>query len=135
MTSIIFVGIILGGNCWSNLPDSFGMAVVKGFAIPLVNEAYQGKSAFYLCFEQFGVIGSLLVLTVCVLLITEIRKNLRLDKPITSILVLIASVFLVQLLFFRVSISILPVYWIFTILAVSYKEKKEKVSVSKFKFE
>lgn len=74
-------------------------------------------------------------MTVCVLLITEIRKNLRLDKPITSILVLIASVFLVQLLFFRVSISILPVYWIFTILAVSYKEKKEKVSVSKFKFE
>lgn len=43
MTSIIFVGIILGGNCWSNLPDSFGMAVVKGFAIPLVNEAYQGR--------------------------------------------------------------------------------------------
>lgn len=135
MTSIIFVGIILGGNCWSNLPDSFGMAAVKGFAIPLVNEVYQGKSAFYLCFEQFGVIGSLLVLAVCVLLIIEIRKNLRLDKPITSILVLIASVFLVQLLFFRVSISILPVYWIFTILAVSYKEKKEKVSVSKFKFE
>lgn len=135
LAGIIFMGIILGGNCWNSLPNGFGMAAVKGFAIPLVNEVYQEKSTFYLCFKQFGVVGSLLILAVCVLLITEVRKNARLDKPATNMLVLIAGVFLIQLLFFKVSISILPVYWIFTVLAISYKEKKEKVFISKIKFE
>lgn len=135
LAGIIFMGIILGGNCWNSLPNGFGMAAVKGFAIPLVNEVYQEKSTFYLCFKQFGVVGSLLILAVCVLLITEVRKNARLEKPATNMLVLIAGVFLIQLLFFKVSISILPVYWIFTVLAISYKEKKEKVFISKIKFE
>ncbi len=135
LIGIILIGILLGGSCWSSLPDSFGMTAVKGFAISLVNEVYQGKSAFYLCFEQFGVIGSLLILNVCAFLITEVRRNYRLDKPATGMLTLVASVFFIQLLFWKVSISTLPVYWVFTVLAVSYKEEKEKVSISKIKFE
>lgn len=135
LLSIIFIGILLGGNCWSSLTDGFGVAAVKGFAVPLITEVYQGKSAFYLCFGQFGVFGSLLILIVCVFLIAELRKNYRLDKPATGLLTLVASVFLMQLLFWKVSISVLPIYWIFTVLAVSYKEEKEKVSISKIKFE
>ena len=50
-------------------------------------------------------------------------------------LVLISGVFLAQLLFWKVSISILPVYWMFLVLAISYKEKEEKWSVTKIKFE
>lgn len=135
LVCIVFAGIVLGGNCWNSLPDGLGMAAVKGFAIPLVNEIYQEKSTFYLCFEQFGVTGSLLILILCVLLVAEIRNKYRLDKPVTSMLGLIASVFLVQLLLIKVSVSILPVYWIFTVMAISYKEKKEKVITSKIKFQ
>lgn len=132
---IVFVGILLGGNCWRELPDGFGMQAVKGFAVPLVDEVYQGKSMFYLCFEQFGVVGSLLILSVCAFMVGGLKKNFRFDKPVTGILSLIASVFFVQLLFGEVSISILPMYWGFAVLAVSYREEKEKIISSKIKFE
>lgn len=132
---VIFIGVILGGNFWSGLPNSLGMKAVKDFAIPLVDEVYQGKSVFYLCFEQFGVIGSLLILIICVCIISELKKNYSLDKPVTGMLILIAAVFLIQLLFWEGSISALPAYWIYTVLAVSYKEKGEKISSKKMKFE
>lgn len=132
---IVFVGILLGGNNWNGLQDGFGMKAVKGFAVPLVNEVYQGKSTFYLCFEQFGVVGSLMLVSVCVFLITGLKKNFRFDKPVTGILLLISGAFGLQLLFWKVSISTLPVYWIFTVLAVSYKEEKEKITSNKIKFE
>lgn len=133
--SVIAAGMILGGNLWKELPDRFGMKAWKGFAIPLIDEINQEKSTFYLCFEQFGVIGSLLLLSLCVLLVAELKKKYRFDKPVTGMLVLISGVFLAQLLFCKVSISILPVYWMFLILAISYKEKEEKWSVTKIKFE
>lgn len=128
---IILAGMILGGNLWNNLPDLSGMKAVKGFAVPLMDEINQGKSAFYLCFEQFGVIGSLLLLGICVLLTAELKKNYRFDKPVTGMLVLMSGVFLIQLLFWRVSINSLPVYWMFAVMAISYKEKREKWSATK----
>ena len=133
--SVIAAGMILGGNLWKELPDRFGMKAWKGFAIPFIDEINQEKSTFYLCFEQFGVIGSLLLLSLCVLLVAELKKKYRFDKPVTGMLVLISGVFLAQLLFWKVSISILPVYWMFLVLAISYKEKEEKWSVTKIKFE
>ena len=133
--SVIAAGMILGGNLWKELPDRFGMKAWKGFAIPFIDEINQEKSTFYLCFEQFGVIGSLLLLSLCVLLVAELKKKYRFDKPVTGMLVLISGVFLAQLLFWKVSISILPVYWMFLVLAISYKEKEEKWSGTKSKFE
>ena len=103
--SVIAAGMILGGNLWKELPDRFGMKAWKGFAIPLIDEINQEKSTFYLCFEQFGVIGSLLLLSLCVLLVAELKKKYRFDKPVTGMLVLISGVFLAQLLFCKVSIS------------------------------
>lgn len=132
---IVFVGILLGGERWKELPDGMGMSAVKGFAVPLAEEVRQGKSAFYVCFEQLGIVGGLLILILCVLLIAGLRKSYRFDKPVTSMLVLISYIFLIQLLFWKISISILPVYWIFIVLAISYKEEKEKLVSSKIKFE
>ena len=81
------------------------------------------------------MIGSLLILIICVCIISELKKNYSLDKPVTGMLILIAAVFLIQLLFWEGSISALPAYWIYTVLAVSYKEKGEKIISKKMKFE
>lgn len=132
---IVFTGILLGGENWKELPDGMGMSAVKGVAVPLTEEVRQGKSAFYVCFEQLGIAGGLLILIVCVLLIAGLRKNYRFDKPVTGMLILISCIFLIQLLFWKVSISTLPIYWIFMVLAISYREENEKVVSNKIKFE
>lgn len=133
--AIIFAGILIGGAHWKNLPESWGMKALKGLAIPLVDEVYQTKSAFYLAFEKLGIIGGMLLLIMCVLLISRLRKNCRFDKPVTNMLTLISTLFLFQLLFWKVSINSLPVYSVFAIWAVTYKEEREKVTISKIKFE
>lgn len=135
LTGIVFAGILIGGEHWKEMPEGVGLTVVKGFAVPLVEEVRQGKSAFYLCFEQIGVIGGMMILILCVFLIGRLRKGFAFAKPVTSMLVLISSVFLIQLLFWNVSINSLPVYCGFVILAITYKEEKIKVVSKKVKFE
>ncbi|MDO4305115.1 MAG: hypothetical protein Q4D94_14505 [Bacillota bacterium] len=132
---IIFAGILLGGEYWKELPDEGSLTAVKGFAVPLVEEVWQNKNAFYMCFEQFGVIGSLMLLILCVLLIGKLKKGYGFDKPVTSMLILISSVFLIQLLFWGISINTLPIYWIFLSLAITYREEKVRVISNIIKFE
>lgn len=135
LTGIVFAGILIGGEHWKDMPERKGLTVVKGFAVPLVEEVQRGKSAFYLCFEQIGVVGEALILILCVLLIGRLWKRFAFNKPVTSMLILISSVFLIQLLFWNVSINSLPVYWGLVIFAITYQEEKVKVISNKIKFE
>lgn len=135
LTTSVFVGILLGGDSWNNLPDGAGMNAVKAFTVPLVEEMRQGRSAFYQCFERLGVIGGTLILILWILLIIRLRNSYDLDKPVTGMLILISCVFLIQFLFWNLSMNTLPVYWVFMVFAISYKEDKVKVISSKVKFE
>lgn len=135
LTGIVFAGVLLGGKHWQQLQDGMMLNVVKGFAVPLVEEVMQSKNTFYLCFEWLGVTGSLIILIMCVLLVEKLKKGYGFDKPVTSMLILISGVFLIQLLFWNISIITLPIYWVFLILAITYKEEKIKVISSKIKFE
>lgn len=134
LISFIFVGILLGGERWKELPEKAGLKAVKGFAVPLVEEARQGESAFYRCFEEVGLLGGMMILILCVLLAGKQRKAFGFDRPVTGMLVLISSLFLIQLFFWNVSINSLPVYWIFLVIAISYKEEKVKVTSNKISF-
>lgn len=134
LMGIVFIGILLGGENWQKLPDQGGVNAVKGFAVLLVDQVMHGESGFYLCFKHLGLIGGTLLLVLTVLLIAGLRKNYRLDKPVTGMLILISSVFLLQLLFWDVNSSTLAVYWLFMILAITYKEEKLKVISNKIKF-
>lgn len=135
LMGIVFIGILLGGENWKKLPDEGGVNAVKGFAALLVDEVLQGKSAFYLCFKRLGVIGSTLLLILCVLLIDRLRKNYRFDKPVTGMLILISGMFLIQFLFWNINSNTLAVYWMFIILAITYKEEKLKIISNKIKFQ
>lgn len=135
LMGIVFIGILLGGENWKKLPDEGGVNAVKGFAASFVDEVLQGESTFYLCFKQLGVIGSTLLLILCVLLIGRLRKNYRFDKPVTGMLILISGMFLIQLLFWNINSNTLAVYWMFIILAITYKEEKLKIISNKIKFQ
>lgn len=132
---IIFIGILLGGDNWNNLPDGIGMTAVKEFAVLLVGETRRERSAFFQCFEQLGVVGGTLILILWMLFIIRLRNCYDIDKPVTGMLILISGIFLVQFLFWNLSMNTLPVYWIFMVLAISYEEEKVKWISNKVKFE
>lgn len=124
---VIFIGILLGGERWKELPDGIGMNAAKGFAVPLAEEVRQGKGGFYICFEQLGIAGALLLLILCIFLISKLQRGFGFDKPVTSMLNLISGIFLIQILFWQTGENTLPLYWIFMVFAISYKEEREKV--------
>lgn len=127
VTGIVFSGIIVGGDHFSTLPDGIGYNLIKGFAIPLIEELKQTKSGFVECLQSsLGSWGLLLILAVLVL--EKIKKNHSFGKTMTSISILFTAIFMLQCLFWTPSIHGLPFYIAMTVLAVSYKEDIKRVS-------
>ena len=128
-------GVLIGGGNWQKLSDTTGRTALKSFILPLVNEINQGKSMFYFWFDDQGIIGGILLLIFCLLMASSLRKNFDYARPFTCILSLVAVLFLVELLFWKVGVNVLPVYFVFFIFAIFYKEEREKVTSTKIKFE
>lgn len=135
LVMLAFVGIVLGGEHWKALPDRGGAAIIKGFAVPLAEEVRLEIGGFPFCFEKLGLFGGLLLLIVYMTFWSRLQRRFDFARPITGILLLIAQVFLVQSLFWKASINSLPIYWVFIIYALYYKEEREKASSIKIKFE
>ncbi|MCM1125568.1 MAG: hypothetical protein NC429_03775 [Lachnospiraceae bacterium] len=124
---IVFLGIIIGGDYFRTLPDGIGFNMVKGFAIPLVEEIKQTRSGFVECLQSsVGSWGLLLFWTV--LVIEKMKKNYSFEKTMTSIFILFTIIFILQCFFWMPSIHVLPFYIVMTVSAVSYKEEIKKVS-------
>ncbi len=132
---VFLAGVLIGGENWQKLSDTTGRTALKSFILPLVNEINQGKSMFYLWFDDQGIIGGILLLIFCLLMASSLRKNFDYARPLTCILSLVAVLFLVELLFWKVGVNVLPVYFVFFIFAIFYKEEREKVTSTKIKFE
>jgi len=132
---IILAGVLIGGEHWKDLSDHRGLGVLKGFAVPLAEETGQAKSAFYQIYEELGLPGGTLILIICILGIGRLKKNYGFDKPVTGMLILISCVFLIQLLFWKLGVTVWVLYWGFAVMAMNSKEKRVKVTSSKIKFD
>lgn len=133
---IVFAGVLIGGRHWENLPED-GMAgsALKRGAILLVEEVQREKGFFYTAVAEQGVSGGLLILILCSLVIGRLWKNYSYDKPDTGFMILLSLLFFVQLLFWKAGINTLPVYFVYVVLATTYKEEREKVTSTKIKLE
>lgn len=128
---IVFVGIILGGDRWASLPEMLGSDAVKGFAVPLVATVKQEESGFYGWFSQLGVLGSIVVIIFIVWLFGRMWRNYQLDKPCTGILILISTIFMVQLFFWNPSIQTYVVHFVLLMGAVFNKEERVRITSTK----
>ena len=134
MLGIVFFSVALGGNRWKQLPDTMGSSIVKSFAVPLIDEIGKNKNAWIYCMENSSI-STLILLIFAAMTISRLRKNYGFDKPQTSVFLVIALVFLAQLFFFVPSVNVLPVYLLMLVMAAFYREEKQRMVVSKIKFE
>lgn len=131
---IVFLSIVLGGNRWQQLPDTLGSSIVKSFAAPLIDEIDKNKNAWIYCMENSSI-STLILLLFAAMTIARLRKNYGFDKPQTSVFLLISLIFLAQLFFFVPSVNVLPIYLLILVMAVFYREEKQRMVVSKINFE
>ena len=118
--------VFINGANWKELPDGMGMSAIKAALVPVVEEVQTGKSAFYLCLEGQGIIGSLLILALCICMVMQIYKNHDRDWPVTGVLTMVAGVFFAQLLFWGECMNTLPLYVIFVLFAVFIEKGRAK---------
>lgn len=123
---IFFAGIVTCADRWAALGETIPERVWKSFAIPLVEAVKQSESGFYVCFRAEGVIAGIFLVFFLVLLMNRLRQNYGMDKPVTGSLIVIASFFMVQLLFYKPAANTLTIYFILLLFAAFYEEEKTK---------
>ncbi len=128
LVGVIFMGVLLCGSRWDNLTEIAGGSVVQGFAGLTVKTLHQEESGFYCCFSKLGMLGGIAAIFVTVWLFQKMWRNYHLDKPFTSLMILISTIFMVQLLFWSPSIQTYVVYFVLLVGAAFYKEKREHIS-------
>ncbi len=130
---IVFAGILVGGEHWQELPDGMTLSVFKSFAVSLIKEIDGGKGTFYATVSEQGLLACGIMVILCSLMIARLRRNYSYDKPDTGIMILVASLLLVQLLFWKANMMTLPVYFVFLIFAFLYREERKRVKSVKIK--
>lgn len=127
LLSILFTGMITGADRWQALGEKTTETMWKGFALPLVEAVRKSESGFTFCFREAGIVAGILAVVFFVFLIGKLRRNYGMDKPVTGFLILISTVFMIQMLFLKLAANTLTVYWLLLLSAAFYKEEKTKI--------
>jgi len=127
MLIFLFMGVLIGGGKWQDLPKKSDITVVKGFVIPVMEEIQNGKGGIFLCVEELGVLGTGILVILFLLATTGIRKRIGFDKPVTTMLAIFFFMFIIQFLLWGISSTTLPVYLVLSFFALKYKEERQKM--------
>lgn len=130
ITLILFFVIILGAGGWNELTgkEGVGAELLQLLAVPLAEEAGRGKGAFLYCVENTGVVSGIFAIFYALVLGERMRMNYREEKGLTSILILVSAVFLLQLLFWNPGIHNTVVYFFLSAAACFYQEEYRKTT-------
>lgn len=135
MTSILFIGIVLGLNKWKELGDGALDTAFAEAAVSLSDSVRQTESAFYACFRDIGAAGSIFIITFFILLADRMYRKFSFDRPATGNSILISSLFMIQLFFWKPAVNTLAVYLILFFGAAFNIEEREKVTSIKIRKE
>ncbi len=135
ITGILFIGIVLGFDKWNKLGDGVFDTAFTGFAVPLSDSARQTESAFYVCFRDIGIIVSIFIIIFSILLADRMYRKFSFDRPVTGNMILISSIFMIQLFFWKPAVNTLAVYLILFFGAAFNIEEKVKVTSIKIRKE
>lgn len=125
MIGIVFLGFVTGGDRWKELPDKKGAAMVKSFAVPLIDEIKNSKNAWIYFMEQSSMY-ILIILIFTTLLAGRILKNHSSDKPLAGSFLIISLMIFIETFFLVPSSNIMPIYLLILVMAAFYKENKQQ---------
>lgn len=107
---LLFLALFVsGGNLWKTLDgERFGFRGIRGFAMPLLEEAGQNQGLIFGCMREQGVPGAVLCIVVLALLIDRMIRSFGWNKPVTGMLCVIAVSLLPQVFLWEMAPNILP---------------------------
>lgn len=124
LVGILFLVIFLVGEQSEKIPQSFGTTVFKNFVIKFQQCYTTSNGVFYDALAEYGLMGFILLIVICVLIITGLKVNYKKDNQFSVILTVIAIVFLVQSVFLKQQLTTTPIYVI--LLTFALFDNKEK---------
>lgn len=93
------------------------------------------ESAFYACFRDIGVVCSIFIIIFFILSADRMYRKFSFDRPVTGNLILISSLFMIQLFFWKPAVNTLTVYLILFFGAAFNIEERVKVTSIKIRKE
>lgn len=126
---VVFIGIILGGNCWQKLPDEGYRKIVKEIAILLVNEINTTDSLFFAALNKGGIAVIGLVIFLICKLVKRLQRKYHPDKEVTNMLIILTILFMAECLVWNLTWGNILLHFVFLFLAYFMYEEKKKVVI------
>lgn len=118
VTGIVLTVCILTHGPIADLPDKFGIKILKVFSASFVLSIQSNKSFFQFLLEEYGLIGGIFWIHLAVIIINRLRKQWKKEDSTVKVLTVISIVFLVQTFFYRLQPISTPMYVVFLTFAL-----------------
>lgn len=118
VTGIVLTVCILTHVPIADLPDKFGIRILKVFSASFMLSIQSNKSFFQFLLEEYGLIGGIFWIHLAVIIINRLRKQWKKEDSTVKILIVISIVFLVQTFFYRLQPISTPMYVVFLTFAL-----------------
>lgn len=118
VTGIVITVCILTHVPIADLPDKFGIRILKVFSASFMLSIQSNKSFFQFLLEEYGLIGGIFWIHLAVIIINRLRKQWKKEDSTVKILIVISIVFLVQTFFYRLQPISTPMHVVFLTFAL-----------------
>lgn len=126
VTGIVLTVCILISSPISDLPEKFGIRILKIFSASLILSIQANKSFFQFLLEEYGLMGGIFWIHLTIIIINRLRKQWKKEDSIVKILIVISVIFLVQTFFYQLQPISTPMYVIFLTFALYANRSKDK---------
>lgn len=96
VTGIVLTVCILTSSPISDLPEKFGIRILKIFSASLILSIQANKSFFQFLLEEYGLMGGIFWIHLTIIIINRLRKQWKKEDSTVKILIVISVIFLVQ---------------------------------------
>ncbi len=105
------------------------------FVAPLLEGIRQNNSSFSYVFRQMGMTGGIMLIALVAVLARKMCRKFAFDRPVTGFLILVSSIFLLQLLFWTPDVNTVTIYLLLFLFAIHYEEARMEVTSIKLRKE
>lgn len=115
---IMLTAVVIMGSRTADLPDKFGISVLKSFSSSFLKSMHENMSFFQFLLEEYGLIGCMIWICLIILIIRQLLKQWKNAESILKVLIILSFLFIAQTFFYNLQTISTPIYVIILTFAL-----------------
>lgn len=115
---IMLTAVVIMGSRTADLPDKFGIPVLKSFSSSFLKSMHENMSFFQFLLEEYGFIGCMIWICLIILIIRQLLKQWKNAESILKVLIILSFLFIAQTFLYNLQTISTPIYVIILTFAL-----------------